>query len=144
MQCLRNCGAGLFDAGVVVPAGVRVDEATMRAGDPLPACPGCAGLARPNILLFGDSGWDESRSYQQEQRLGVWLREVRGARVVVVECGAGTAIPTVRHFCEGMADRFRGTLVRINVREPEVPGDRHIGLALGARTALEQIDHLIG
>ncbi len=143
MQCLRNCGAGLFDADTVAPAGVRLDEATMRAGDPLPACPGCGSLARPNILLFGDAGWDESRSFQQEQRLGVWLRQVRGARVVVVECGAGTAIPTVRHFCEAMADRFAGTLVRINVREPEVPGDRHIGVPLGARTALEQIDRLL-
>ena len=34
---------------------------------PLPACPKCGGLARPNVLMFGDAGWDESRSWQQER-----------------------------------------------------------------------------
>jgi NAD-dependent SIR2 family protein deacetylase len=143
MQCLRGCGIGLFPAEQVVPGVLALDEATMRASEPLPACPSCGGLARPNILLFGDGGWDESRSFAQEQRLGRWLREVQGKRVVVVECGAGTAIPTVRHFCEGMADRLNGRLIRINLRESHVPKG-HIGLALGARAALEEIDWLIG
>ncbi len=142
MQCLKDCGAGLFPAEQVVPHGVTLDESTLRAAEPLPACPVCGGLARPNILLFGDGGWDESRSCEQEQRLGQWLRDVRGKRVAVVECGAGTAIPTVRHFCEAMADRFRGPLIRINLREPQVPPGQ-IGLALGARAALEEIDRLL-
>jgi NAD-dependent SIR2 family protein deacetylase len=142
MQCLRDCGAGLFPADQAVQGEVKLDETTMRAVEPLPACPSCGGLARPNILLFGDAGWDESRSFEQEQRLGGFLREVQGQRVVVVECGAGTAIPTVRHFCEAMADRFRGTLIRINVRESQVPAG-HIGLALGARAALIEIDQIL-
>jgi NAD-dependent SIR2 family protein deacetylase len=142
MQCLRDCGAGLFPAEQLVPDTVAVDEATMRAEGALPACPSCGGLARPNILLFGDGGWDESRSFEQEQRLGRWLREAQGKRVVVVECGAGTAIPTVRHFCEAMADRLNGQLIRINVREPHVLAG-HIGLALGARAALAEIDRTL-
>lgn len=142
MQCLAGCGAELFTSDSVHPGEVVVDPATARAAEPMPLCPKCGGLARPNILMFGDGGWDESRAYEQEQRLGQWITSVRGSRVALVECGAGTAIPTVRHFCEAMADRLRGTLVRINVREPEVPPG-HIGLPMGALAALRAIDALI-
>ncbi len=41
----------------------------------------------------------------------------------IVECGAGRAVPTVRRACEALAARFRrATLLRVNPREPEVPG----------------------
>ena len=36
---------------------VEVDEETLHALDPLPSCPGCGGLARPNILMFSDWEW---------------------------------------------------------------------------------------
>src|SRR5262249_16202835 len=58
MQCTEECGAGLFSAD---PISVTVKEATMRAREPLPACPKCGALARPNILMFGDWGWDDTR-----------------------------------------------------------------------------------
>lgn len=145
MQCLKRCGAELFCSDAAFSGEVKVDPATARAADPLPRCPECGGLARPNILMFGDDGWDERRSFEQEQRLGRWLRSLGQARLVVIECGAGTAIPTVRHFCEAMASRYRGRLVRINVREPQVPEGRgHVGLALGALAALREIDRLLG
>lgn len=140
MQCLARCGVGLFASADACPGEVAVDPATARAAEPLPRCPGCGGLARPNILMFGDDGWDERRSYAQEQRLGAWLRSAHGARVAVVECGAGKAIPTVRRFCEAMASRFGGVLLRVNVREPEVPPGRHVGLAMEALAALRAID----
>jgi hypothetical protein len=41
--------------------------------------------------------------------------------------------------CEDLAERFEGTLVRINPREPEVP-DGQIALPLGALEALRAID----
>ena len=70
---------------------------------PLPSCPRCGGLARPNILMFGDWGWDSVAVRDQQRRLQSWLASVAGARIVVVECGAGTAIPTVRLTCEEVA-----------------------------------------
>jgi NAD-dependent SIR2 family protein deacetylase len=142
MQCTRRCAAGLFPAEAVCPDGLPLDDETLRAREPLPACPGCGALARPNILMFGDGEWDEARAYEQELRLGRWLKGLNGARVVVVECGAGTSIPTVRRFCESMADRLGGTLVRLNVREPQAP-PRQIGLALGALAGLRAIDALL-
>jgi NAD-dependent SIR2 family protein deacetylase len=136
MQCLGECGAGIFSAEA---HSVNVDHGTMRAVPPLPGCPRCGGLARPNILMFGDWGWDSSHAELQQRRLQSWLASIAGARVVVVECGAGKAIPTVRHACEEIARRHRGTLIRINPRDPEVP-DGQISLPMGAYQALRAID----
>ncbi len=139
LQCTARCGAGLFAVDPANPRPVVVDETTMRAAEPLPACPQCTALARPNILMFGDWEWDESRTMKQVKRLGVWQEALGQGPVAVVECGAGTAIPTVRHFCEKMALALGSPLIRINVREPEVP-DGHIGIPLGALAALRAID----
>ncbi|MDI1452207.1 Sir2 family NAD-dependent protein deacetylase [Polyangium sp. 6x1] len=139
LQCTRACGAGIFPADSYT---VEVDPTSFRAKEPLPTCPRCGAMARPNVLMFGDGGWDASRTDAQEARLGSWLVSIRGearGRVVVIECGAGTAIPTVRHFSERIATSLGGLLVRINVREPEVPAG-HVGLPLGARAALTEIE----
>ncbi len=117
LQCLRSCGEPVWPAGGVL---VEVDEETCRARPPFPSCPSCRGLARPNILMFGDMGWDDARTDVQHATLGSWLGRATGP-LVVVELGAGTRIPTVRAFSERLADAPRRTLVRINVREPELP-----------------------
>jgi NAD-dependent SIR2 family protein deacetylase len=136
MQCLAECGVGIFPA---YPYSLDIDPDSMRAVSPLPTCPGCGGLARPNVLMFGDWGWDSSRSDAQQRRLRSWLSLVADSRVVVVESGAGTAIPTVRLYCQDAAGRLDGTLIRINPREPEVPPG-HISLPIGALEALTRID----
>lgn len=133
-QCLAGCDAGLFAADFEVD----LDPETMRARPPLPACPSCGALARPNILMFGDAGWDESRAAPQEARRRRWLRGVEG-ELAIVECGAGTGVPTVRMLCESLAEEPGVTLVRINAREPEVPRG-HVGIAGGALEVLRAID----
>jgi NAD-dependent SIR2 family protein deacetylase len=116
----------------------------MRAAPPLPTCPKCGALAQPNILMFGDFEWDSARSDAQEQRFARWATTLGpDVRLVVVECGAGTAIPSIRSACESLARRFGGTLVRINPREPDVPGGQ-VGLPLGSLAALRAIDALRG
>jgi NAD-dependent SIR2 family protein deacetylase len=137
MQCTRTCGMDLFPSDVVR---VEIDESTMRAREPLPACPSCGALARPNILLFGDSEWDYRRSHAQEVRLNSWLAGLDRGRLAIVECGAGTAIPTVRHVCEHISWKaHHATLIRINLREPDAPSGQ-IGLAMSALDALRRID----
>jgi NAD-dependent SIR2 family protein deacetylase len=131
-QCTRRCGAGIFPAG---PDEVEVDPVSFCATGELPRCR-CGAPARPNILMFGDRDWDSRRSDAQAARLEDWLETAE--RLVVVECGAGTAIPTVRRFGEALAAERGARLIRINAREPEVP-DGQIGLAMGARAALEAI-----
>jgi NAD-dependent SIR2 family protein deacetylase len=142
MQCTRPCDFGLFPAD---PFSVRVDSSTCRAEGPLPACPGCGELARPNILMFGDLDWDGARSAAQHNRLNAWLRSVAdaGTRLAIVECGAGRAIPTIRRFSEQLARQADSTLIRINPRESDIPAG-HVALPLGARDALRAIDELLG
>jgi len=136
LQCLEHCGLGVFEAG---PKPLEIDEETLHIVRPMPRCPNCGALARPNVLMFGDWDWDPTVTEAQHQRFESWLRSLEGARLVVIECGAGTAVPTVRGLCERVARLLQGRLLRINLREPRVSA-RDIGLALGALEALEAID----
>jgi hypothetical protein len=88
--------------------------------------------------MFGDGDWVEDRYDQQDARLQRWLDKVR--RPVVVEIGAGTAIPSVRHFSQDMVRRRKGRLVRINPRDFEVPTRRDVGIPAGAVAALTAIE----
>jgi NAD-dependent SIR2 family protein deacetylase len=135
-QCAIPCAPELFPSA----ADVAVDPVHFRARGALPACPRCGGLARPNVLMFGDSSWIDARTGAQEARFAAWLRDLRAApaRLVVVELGAGTGVPTVRLTGESLARRLGATLVRVNPREPEAPPGA-ISLAAGA---LEAIDAL--
>lgn len=136
LQC-TSCRSGIYPADDYEPA---IDAETFRAAEPLPRCPKCNALARPNILMFGDFGWDGRRTDEQESRLEAWLGTLSAKRasLAIVECGAGTAIPTVRMLGDRLARREGTTLVRINVREPEVPRGS-IGIAEGALAALTAI-----
>lgn len=137
LQCLEGCGVGIFPARDAV----TVDPSTFRARPPLPSCPACGTLARPNILMFGDWGWDDARSSEQGVRFRRFL-ETAPAGTCVIECGAGSAIPTVRRASQSAARSLGGTLVRINVREPETPPG-HVGLRMGALEALTRIEALL-
>jgi NAD-dependent SIR2 family protein deacetylase len=134
VQCTR-CEAPVRSADALR---VDVDATTLRAREPLPRCDGCGAVLRPNILMFGDGGWDGARTEAQLARHDAWHAALGAARLAVVECGAGTAIPSVRLFCEQQLRRG-ASLVRINVREPQVPPGG-IGLAMGGLDALRRID----
>ncbi len=141
VQCTRGrCPLGIAPADAF---DVDVDPETFRARGALPACPSCGSLLRPNILMFGDWDFDATRTDQQEARLAHWLRAMTASdrTIVVVECGAGTAIPTVRHLGERLLGA-RATLVRINVREPDGPRGS-IGIPTGALVALSEIDRRV-
>lgn len=138
MQCTENCGVGIFEWDPADLQTVKVDLETMHAVGPLPSCPDCGALARPNVLMFGDWDWDEGRTGEQQRRLNRWLQDIRHANLVIVECGSGEAVSTVRRFCERTAGP-QGTLIRINPREPTVPTGQ-IGIAAGALETLRAID----
>ncbi|WP_329068534.1 SIR2 family NAD-dependent protein deacylase [Amycolatopsis sp. NBC_01480] len=130
LQCVDGCTDQIWPASDV---DIDLDEATMRARPPLPSCPHCGGLARPNILMFGDFSWVPHRTEAQLDELTTWRRENRD--LVVVELGAGQAVPTVRRYAE-LASAANGALVRINPREPEVRHGRGVSIAAGALETL--------
>lgn len=135
LQCFAGCGAPTWPADDLA---VVVDAHACLLTSALPACPSCGGLARPNILMFGDGDWDATRTDAQESRLRAWCARVQ--RPVVIEIGAGTNIPTVRCFSEGFRDR----LIRINMDAPGIPGGRGIGVAAAGLAALRQLDAALG
>jgi len=70
LQCCRPCTSEVWDAGEL---SVEVDEAQFRAREPLPRCRTCGGLARPNVLMFGDWDWIPDRTQRQNDRFNRWL-----------------------------------------------------------------------
>jgi NAD-dependent SIR2 family protein deacetylase len=137
LQCTRNCQGKIWSA-----EGIEIAISDdFRAQEPLPKCPDCDAMARPNILMFGDWQWESSRTDAQSRRLQQWLAKLEddGARLAIVEMGAGTSIPTVRMTSEDVARHFDVPLIRINPRESF---GASIPLEMGALEALEQIVEL--
>lgn len=131
LQCLDGCNSDIWPADDFRPE--VDDERCLLLNEP-PKCPRCGGIARPNILMFGDGEWLEQRSREQQSRLEQWLSGVK--RLAIIEIGAGTAIPSVRHFSEFQ----QGFLIRINLREPELPAHvRGVSLAMPGLDALRGI-----
>ena len=134
MQCIDNCQGMLWSADETF---IEIEEG-FKAKEPLPSCPFCGAIARPNILMFGDFGWEYGRTNGQRERLSSWMDtlEEEGAKLAIVEMGAGTAVPTVRNTSEQIAKRFEVPLIRINPRESF---GAEIQLTMGAVEALQEI-----
>lgn len=127
LQCREPCCEAIWPADAFHP---EVDAASCRLGNEAPVCPFCGSMARPNILMFGDFSWVEARTRQQQAALDAWRQGIR--RLVVIEIGAGLAVPTVRWYGESLGV----PLLRINTTQPEVASARAIGVAAGAAEAL--------
>ena len=136
-QCAASCTDEIWNADGET---VNVDEGRFHALEPLPRCRNCSALARPNILMFGDWSWLGHRTEAQHKGFTEWLDELAksSANLAVIEMGAGSAIPTVRHTSERVLERIDGTLIRINPREDGVPSGQ-IGLPFGAAEGIQKI-----
>jgi NAD-dependent SIR2 family protein deacetylase len=141
LQTLDGGDDALLDAS---PWTVDVDPETFRARGPLPTHPDTRELLRPNILMFGDAAWDHSRSGKQSKAYMRFLRAADLSRLVVVECGAGTAIPTVRAQSEELVADAEddAMLIRINPQERDarMPEGFGISLVTNAKAGLEAIE----
>ncbi|MFM0279488.1 RNA polymerase subunit sigma [Paraburkholderia sediminicola] len=121
-QCARPCSPTTWAAPrAIVPARP-------------PRCIHCGGPARPNFLLFSDPSWVVTRTNAQRLRMEVW----RGvpANAVVIEIGAGLALPAVRMFAESL----RLPLVRINAHEAQADSKSVLSLQGTALGILQCID----
>ena len=121
LQCALPCSGALWPG----PAGPHLAR---------PVCVHCGGLARPNFLMFGDESWVPARTARQQANLREWAREIE--RPVVIEIGAGQAVPSIRLF----AETFGPPLIRINLEDERVTRQEDIGIRGGALDVLRQID----
>ena len=139
LQCQTPCSSTIWGNNETF----RIDAATMRARQPLPRCPKCGEVSRPNILMFGDWSWLPDRTRLQEKGFDRFLRAHGDRRIAVIELGAGSAIPTIRATSERIGWHLeQATVIRINPREPEIK-EPHISLACGALEGLQAIDALL-
>ncbi len=130
LQCLDGCMNDVWSAEGFGP---EVNEDRCELTNAPPRCPWCGGLARPNILMFGERQWIDDRTRAQKARLSMWRSKVE--RLLVIEIGAGYAIPTVRMFGE----QQDVPLIRINTTEAKTSADRGVSLQVTGTEAMRGI-----
>jgi NAD-dependent SIR2 family protein deacetylase len=137
LQCSRPCSQDIWEARGVE---LDVDETQFRAREPLPRCPGCGALARPNVLMFNDWDWIPHRTRLQSERLHRWIEGISRSdgALAVVELGAGKAVATVRMTSEAAVRGRTATLIRINPRDYDVPAG-HLSIPLGAGEGIRRV-----
>ena len=113
---------------------IDIDTEQVRAVGILPQKNGT--LVRPNILMFGDYYWLGDRTDAQYEKMQEWANKVDASKLVIIEIGAGTAIPSVRNQSSRL-QRAGGTLIRINPRESQ---GADIPFACGGKQALIAIE----
>jgi NAD-dependent SIR2 family protein deacetylase len=123
---------------------LMVDTDTLTVLSQLPQCPHCRGLARPNILMFDDYNWQPERTEAQEERFQHWKDELfisdshPNKKLLVIEIGAGTEIPSVRLLSGSM----NTDIIRINPRESEGTSNV-LSIPIVGLEALQDIDKYI-
>ena len=139
IQCCGPCHDGIWqespDSRDTQPANSRY---------PIRYCPECNEPARPNVMMFGDWDWNRETTERQQERYNHWAQslQAKGARVVVIEIGAGTTLPAIRRETESIMQRLNARLIRINTREPEGPSGT-VSIGLPALEALKKIDQML-
>lgn len=130
LQCMNNCAQEIWEATKFMP---EVDAENCLLTSPQPRCPQCGTMARPNILMFGDYTWESSRTDFQKMRFYEWRESVH--RSVVIELGAGIAIPSVRMFGASQ----KAPIIRINPVESEESYPSDVYIQAGALAGIAAI-----
>ena len=134
LQCSEPCSDEIWKNKL----NIEIDMEKFEAKN-FPYCPYCKKIARPNILMFSDFYFIDKRVNQQLNNLQNWLNKISG-NLVIIEIGAGKAVPTVRHFSENIRYNYKSTLIRINPREAD---GADIIINEGALSALEKIEQYL-
>lgn len=137
LQCLTPCGDDIWPNEELI----TVNHSDMRA-EHVPRCPHCGVVARPNILMFGDFSWLSARTDRQGDSFRHFLNQHSDKQLVVIEIGAGTAVPTIRRLSEHLGNQRNITVVRINPREPHIQFP-HISLPCAALEGLRGINNAL-
>ncbi|CAF1113568.1 unnamed protein product [Adineta steineri] len=154
MQCINSCRKRLWNTNDALK--LKVDNKTDCVSSRLPHCPYCKKLARPNVLMFDDFEFLDVRLTEQTSHYQTFKSNIikTKAKLLVIELGAGTAVPTVRHesAVTFIDPRWTADFIRINPSAEHSIIEsyyRHktkgqgIEITLDALTALTLIDEII-
>jgi NAD-dependent SIR2 family protein deacetylase len=151
LQCIRTDTSCPYYDRMWLPKtgeieGLLVDPKTDKVTSPLPRCPGCNRVARPTVHMFNDWGVLRTLIDKQKREFEAWKTQNKNLKIVAIEIGAGTAIPTIRNESEKISREFSCPLIRINPEHPEInnaaPNVEHITIA-DAKNALQKIQEAI-
>ncbi|QCT94492.1 NAD-dependent deacetylase [Caminibacter mediatlanticus TB-2] len=131
LQCNKPCKQEIWENNEEIEVDMEKFEAKN-----FPYCKFCKKIARPNILMFGDFKFVDKRVNLQLARFRYWLDRIDD-KLVIIEIGAGSVVPTVRNLSEDVKKLYNATLIRINPRESF---GADIEIKLGAKEALEKIN----
>lgn len=153
MQCVEQCSEDIWETNDALQ--LEVDPKTDCAIGPLPKCRNCQKLARPNVLMFGDYGFVPNRSDEQMDNYNKFFKNLsEDCRILIIELGAGTAVPTVRQESQAIFkdSKWAADFIRINPLKEHAtihssykqnPKKQTIELTLDALTALTLINNEI-
>lgn len=141
-QCNRyDCESAVFDAPKSTE--FTVSESLIPSREI--KCPTCGESARPNILMFNDFEFSGERVDEQAKRFNAWRAslEFRSKNVVVLELGAGKAIPTLRYIHNSFLSLSSNNIgFRVNTDPQELHISRANNQHLISKTGLEFISEL--
>jgi len=136
LQCTNNCSDKIWSANNEY---INIDMEKFKALN-IPLCPNCKKIARPNILMFGDYHWNETRAIIQENKYNEWLKTNKNKKTVIIEIGAGLDIPTIQHEDDYLSKNNQNiTLIRINPRDYQVYNPNDISLPCGGLDGIKYI-----
>eukprot|EP01060_Flectonema_neradi_P003710 TRINITY_DN12412_c0_g1_i2.p1 TRINITY_DN12412_c0_g1~~TRINITY_DN12412_c0_g1_i2.p1 ORF type:complete len:323 (+),score=56.76 TRINITY_DN12412_c0_g1_i2:145-1113(+) len=112
----------------------------------------CGAVLRPDVTLFGDISFESALPpgpmATQHNNFTSWKelqQSLPGEGALILEIGAGTAMPTLRKMSSSLLAENEDTfLVRINTSESDVSNsDRELSINLPAMDALTKLRDLI-
>jgi hypothetical protein len=120
---------------------IVVDERTMRCEDYPMDHDG--NTLRPNVLMLVDHSFSFNRELIQATDRNEWISNHKGKKIVVIEIGAGTVIPSIRGFCGSFARNNDCSFIRINKDPHDAKNSQGIGIADTALGALDSISRFL-
>ncbi|OEE32803.1 SIR2 family NAD-dependent protein deacylase [Vibrio anguillarum] len=137
LQCSINCCSSLWRIEVLP---FSLNKHSCDVTGPLPECPNCGNYARPAIHMFNDAQWNGVRTSLQWDRFDDWQYSIEAKHLIVVEIGAGQAIPTIRI----QSEKLGTPIIRINTANEDAYVENGVSLPVSALAALEGIQrHLV-
>lgn len=136
LQC-TGCSREIFNE---YPLEIEVDAQMQTSSYPL--CEECGSVLRPNILMFNDHDFNRSRVHDQQGRMFQFIDKIKVKKIVIIEVGAGTDVPSVRSFSETIRQLPNSFLYRINLDEYEIPDeedDDGMSIPLGALDGIKKV-----
>jgi len=120
-----------------------IDADNFMLKGPLPRCPFCGAVARPNVYFFGDSeeSYVSEGSQATAEQFSSWIAERKNTALLMLEIGCGLGAPGLRHRAEQyLADCPKSLLIRINDSAAMGPSERFIGIQARALDVLNKND----